>query len=176
MSDLSEWMGNASPDVRQVNDDLLASDSPDPSLTRPNYPVFTRPAKTAVSPTVERIVYMKAFGKARPRVTRNGTYMPRAYTRKKASLRRQFGASVPDGLVHLSVTAVRQLPKSWSNKKRERMDGRYTKAGPDTDNIAGAVMDALFPDDSRVVTIFCEKVWGQRHALVIEIAKAEDDE
>ncbi len=124
--------------------------------------------------SITKTIPMKAFGKARPRVTRNGTYMPRDYEANRDALRWQFGPHVPDGLVHLSVTAVRAMPKSWSKKKREQMRGQYAKPKPDIDNVVGAVMDSLFPDDDVVISIFGEKVWGDEHQIVIEIAAAEN--
>lgn len=121
--------------------------------------------ETAVCKTIP----MPAFGKARPRVTRNGTFMPRDYRRRKAQLKQLFGP-VPAGLVHLSVTAVRRMPQSWSQARRERMRGTYAKPKPDVDNIVGAVMDALFVDDDVVVSIFARKVWGDDSQMVIEVA------
>lgn len=127
--------------------------------------------------TVTKTIPMPAFGKARPRVTKGGshTHMPDAYTNRIDKLRWAFG-SVPAGLVHVSVTAVRQVPKSWSQKKQGAAIGRYAKPKPDADNILGAVLDALFEDDDRVISVFCEKVWGEDHALVIEVAPAKQEE
>lgn len=118
-----------------------------------------------------RRVYMPAFGKARPRVTENGTYMPAEYERQRAALRAAFGET-PAGLVHLSVTVERQMPASWSKKKRGQQRGQYAAATPDIDNVIGAVMDALFAQDSRVISIFGERRWADRHALIIEIVPA----
>lgn len=134
---------------------------------------FNRPALTQTA--VTKRIPMAAFGKARPRVTVNGTYMPHDYEKKKKLLRWQFGA-VPDGLVHLSVTAVRQMPKDWSKAERERRRGTYARPKPDADNILGGVMDALFTDDDRVISVFCEKVWGDKHELVIEVAPANQED
>lgn len=120
---------------------------------------------------VARRVLMPAFGKARPRVTTNGTYMPAEYEAQRAQLRAAFG-SVPDGLVHLSVSVVRQMPASWSRAERARQRGAYARPKPDIDNILGAVMDALFQDDDRVVSVFGEKKWGDRHELLIEVVPA----
>lgn len=132
------------------------------------------PPPIAPPTAVAKTIPMAAFGKARPRVTQNGTYMPDEYQDKVEQLRWAFG-SVPTGLVHVSVTAVRQVPKSWSKKNQAAAMGRYAKPKPDADNILGAVMDALFEDDDRVVTVFCEKVWGDEHALVIEVAPADEE-
>lgn len=137
---------------------------------------FDRPV---MSQGVTKCIFMPAFGKARPRVTKNGTFMPRDYEKKKKYLRWQFG-EVPPGLVHLSVTAVRRMPKDWSKAQKERRRGTYAKPKPDADNILGAIMDALFPDDTddddRVISVFCEKVWGDKHELVIEVAPAGQED
>jgi Holliday junction resolvase RusA-like endonuclease len=130
--------------------------------------------KPVVATAVIKRIPMAPFGKERPRVTANGTYMPRDYERKRKLLRWQFG-EVPGGLVHLSVTAVRQMPKDWSKVKRERMRGRYAAPEPDTDNILGAVMDSLWERDNAVISVFCEKVWGDKPELVIEVAPVQED-
>lgn len=119
-----------------------------------------------------RRVWLPAFGKARPRVTQNGTYMPHDYQAQRDRLRLAFG-DVPAGLVHLSVSVVRQMPASWSRAKRDRMRGAYASPKPDIDNILGAVMDALFQEDDRVVSVFAEKRWGDEHEILIEIAPAQ---
>lgn len=120
-----------------------------------------------------RRVWMPAFGKARPRVTENGTYMPAAYEQNRAALRAAFG-DAPAGLVHLSVTVERQMPASWSQRKRDRTRGHYAAATPDIDNVIGAVMDALFANDSRVISVFGERRWADVHALAIEIVPAAE--
>ena len=132
------------------------------------------PPPLVPSATVAKTIPMPAFGKARPRVTQNGTYMPKAYQQQVEQLRWAFG-SVPAGLVHVSVTAVRQVPKSWSKAKQTAAHGRYAKPKPDVDNIVGAVMDALFEDDDRVISVFCEKIWGDEYALKIEVAPADEE-
>jgi Holliday junction resolvase RusA-like endonuclease len=119
---------------------------------------------------------MPAFGKARPRVTENGTYMPPEYQQQVKQLRHGLLDLCQSGLVHVSVTAVRQVPTSWSKAKQAAAIGQYAKPKPDADNILGAIMDALFEDDDRVISVFCEKVWGAEHALVIEVAPANQEE
>jgi Holliday junction resolvase RusA-like endonuclease len=95
--------------------------------------------------------------------------MPADYERNKRLLRLEFG-HVPDyEMVDLRVTAVRPIPKSWSKKKRQEMAGRPALPTPDCDNIGGAVMDALFEEDRKVVSLFVEKVWGEAGQMVITI-------
>lgn len=112
---------------------------------------------------------MEAFGKARPRVTKNGTYMPSGYSQARKELQEKFGpVTVPPPWV-VRVTAVRRMPASWSKRKRLEMDGAWCLTKPDVDNVLGAVMDALFGDDAAVVSAGGEKQWGQDHLLVVEI-------
>lgn len=163
---MADWFNHTNPEIRKQILEQTGFIRSEPE------PVYETAAENRGADTISQTVYMRPFGKARPRVTDNGTYMPASYTRKKKQLRGAFD-DVPDGLVHLSVTAVRKMPKSWGTKKREKMRGTYAKPIPDVDNIAGAVMDALFGDDSGVVSVFCEKIWGDEFRMDIEISKQE---
>lgn len=120
------------------------------------------------------VIPLPPFGKARPRVTAGHTYMPDSYTKARDDLRRLFGPVIVPPPWALNVTAVRQMPASWSKSKRAAMDGSYCLSKPDADNIAGAVMDALFTDDAAVATVTCRKVWGHAAALRIEIEALEE--
>jgi Holliday junction resolvase RusA-like endonuclease len=124
-------------------------------------------AQTAVIP-------LEPFGKARPRVTRTGhAYMPDSYTAARNALRLMFGAVTVAPPWSLSVTAVRAMPASWSKRRRGEMAGTWCASKPDADNIAGAVMDALFENDAAVVEVACRKVWGPSPELRIEVRTAE---
>ena len=138
-----------------------------------------------LEPTIERsnghvvlqrkTLYLAPFGKARPRVTENGTYMPREYRKNKVKLRQQFGTVLVEGLLKLTVVATRQMPKNWSQQQRRLMDGEPAQPSPDLDNILGAVMDALFPkNDNHIVSIEAHKVWGEVPQLEITIEKMGD--
>jgi len=122
------------------------------------------------------VIPIEPYGKARPRVTAGHTYMPDRYTRARAQLRQMFGAAVGAITVPppwaLDVTAVRAMPASWSKRKRLEMAGAWCCSKPDADNIAGAVMDALFEDDAAVVVVTCRKLWGATAELRIEIRTA----
>lgn len=117
-----------------------------------------------------KTIPMKPFGKARPRVTRNGTFMPKDYERNRAQLAMLFGPVEVEGNIEIIISARRKIPK-----RTKHQPGDYCTAGPDTDNIAGAVMDSLFPDDdSRVVSMACEKMWDKEDKLVIMIDNPEN--
>lgn len=115
---------------------------------------------------------MAPFGKARPRVTVKGTYMPADYQRARGVLRQMFGSVcvAPPWRVH--VVAVRRMPSSWPKKKRLHWDGAWCDVKPDIDNILGGVMDALFDEDNAVVVVSGEKQWGQSNLLAVEIWSA----
>ena len=119
------------------------------------------------------VIPIEPFGKARPRVTRGNTYMPHEYTRARDTLRLMFGPVTVAPPWALHVTAVRAMPASWSKRRRGEMAGAWCMTKPDADNIAGAVMDALFEDDAAVVEVACRKVWGPSPELRIEVRTAE---
>jgi Holliday junction resolvase RusA-like endonuclease len=52
------------------------------------------------------------------------------------------------------------MPKSWSQKKRDKMYMLPHDQKPDIDNLIKAVMDALKPDDKKVWKISAEKRWA----------------
>ena len=119
------------------------------------------------------VIPLEPFGKARPRVTRGHTYMPDSYTAARDALRLMFGAVTVAPPWSLQVTAVRAMPASWSKRRRGEMAGTWCASKPDADNIAGAVMDALFEDDAAVVEVAWRKVWGVAPELRIEIWTVE---
>lgn len=110
-------------------------------------------------------IKMPPFGKARPRVTRKGTYMPRKYQDKRDLLRGLYhiaGGAYMDavGPLALNVDFYFRMPKSWSIKKKSEMSGAWCRKVPDLDNLVGAVMDALLMNDQNVVTLRANKYWG----------------
>lgn len=118
-----------------------------------------------------KTVDIEPYGKARPRVTQGGqhVYMPPEYEAWREAFAMLFGQfPIPD-LVRLTVLAVRPMPKSWSNKERDLMRGRFATPKPDADNILGAVMDALFTDDDIVVQTVSDKIWGDEAAMDVKI-------
>ncbi len=58
------------------------------------------------------------------------------------------------------VFAHCSVPKSYSNKKREAMQGTFCRTKPDTDNIMKALCDALFENDEKVCIMHGYKYWA----------------
>lgn len=109
------------------------------------------------------------FGKARPRVTVKGTYMPAAYEQARHALRTLFGSVVVRPPWRVRVTAIHKMPASWSKKKRAESNGKWCTSKPDIDNCIGGVMDAIFDEDAAVVSVAGLKRWGEQAALKVEI-------
>ena len=122
------------------------------------------------------ILPIKAHGKARPRVTVRGTYMPKAYTEARQALRMLFGTVSIHMPCAMKLTVGRRMPASWSKKQHAAAVWTFCPVKPDADNIEGWVMDALFDDDAAVVWTECLKVWSPRDVLRIELWEVNKDE
>ncbi len=122
-------------------------------------------------------VPMPPFGKERPRVTSNGTYMSQTYRDRKQELSLWCYDMPPisSDKLALDIVGIRPMPKSASKKKRAQLHGTYTTAKPDVDNLSGAVMDALFIEDSNVVQITVKKIWGDEPHIIVEIYEIDDE-
>lgn len=96
-------------------------------------------------------------GKARPRVTRNGTYVPKRTKQYMDTIREAYGwRYLFDGPVFMEVYAWFPMPKRMTKRDRKRieeLDYLYTHK-PDGDNVLKAVKDALngmaYADDAQV--------------------------
>lgn len=111
--------------------------------------------------------------KARPRVCKNG----HAYTPAKTlEYERVIAIATCNlrmtGAVCLHMVFEMQMPKSWSQKKRNEMNGKPHLQRPDTDNLVKAVMDGMkgcWLDDSQVYEIHANKVWAESGAVTISV-------
>lgn len=58
------------------------------------------------------------------------------------------------------------MPKSWSKKKKEAMNGKPHKQKPDCDNLVKAVQDSLLKEDSNIYRISAGKYWGYSGMII----------
>ncbi|MDG3034169.1 RusA family crossover junction endodeoxyribonuclease [Vibrio parahaemolyticus] len=65
------------------------------------------------------------------------------------------------------ITFHLPMPKSWSQKKRKKMDGRPHKQRPDKDNLEKALLDAVYSEDCAVWDSRVTKLWAQTGKIEI---------
>ena len=108
----------------------------------------------------------------KPRMTRADTWKKRpcvlryfAFKHKLNILAKQLNYIPGDTL---AVTFVLEMPKSWSKKKKELMNGKPHQQKPDLDNMVKAFKDALLKEDSHVHTYsYMHKRWGEEPLIVV---------
>lgn len=129
---------------------------------------------------IEFVVIGKPLGKARPRVTRNGTYTPQKTVNYEALIRYTFQSEFPnhkpfEGYVEAEIKAIFDVPKSYSKKKTlELLNGSYNyDHKPDLDNIAKIVLDSLngiaYKDDSQITELKVIKEYGEQAKIIVKL-------
>lgn len=124
-------------------------------------------------------------GKARPRVTRHGTYTPKRTRDYERAIRQawQDAGAVSFGTAPVSVTLYAEFepPKSLSKKKRlDLIDRGAPTKKPDADNILKAVCDALnghaYADDAQIVRAVIVKEYGLCAGVYVTIRTIGEEE
>jgi len=59
------------------------------------------------------------------------------------------------------------MPNSWSEKKKQRMNGLPCEVKPDTDNITKGIKDTFCKNDSNVWYEKAEKRWAYKGSIII---------
>ena len=126
------------------------------------------------------IIPGKAVGKQRPRVVKGRTFTPGktlGYEDRIAGIARQQKVRMTEAAVIVAITVERKMPKSWSKKLREKMDGTLHAAVPDLDNVAKCVLDGLnniaWKDDKQVVHLTIERRNSTEDRTIIHISEVE---
>lgn len=132
---------------------------------------------------IEFTVPGQPIGKARPRATSvNGR--ARMYTPKTTADYEKVVASeakplFPEPLacaVRLRVVAFFAMPKSWSKRKREALEGQFHTQKPDADNVLKAIKDGLndvaWIDDCQVCDARVVKRWARHGETFVQIGDA----
>jgi len=77
-----------------------------------------------------------------------------------------------EGAVKLTLTFHMAMPKSWSQKKKDAMEGKFCVAKPDLDNYIKFILDAfnevIWLDDKQVVSITASKVYSSQPKTEVE--------
>lgn len=104
----------------------------------------------------------------KPRMTRSDKWKNRGCVLRYREFKDQVksnGIEVPESGYH--ITFVLPMPKSWSKKKQEEMNGQPHQQKPDKDNLEKALLDAVFTDDCRIWDGRVSKIWGETGKIII---------
>ena len=127
----------------------------------------------------------KVIGKQRPKFSNRGgfvkTYTPDQtvnYENYVKMLWLQSGQEKLTGNIKATIDADFLIPKSFSKKKRNSLEGAYCPKKPDCDNIAKSILDALngiaYDDDSQIVELVVRKCYsGSGEGAVLTLEEVE---
>lgn len=105
----------------------------------------------------------------KPRMTRRDRWAKRPAVVKYYDfcdrLRELYTDEIPEKLLLCFMVS---MPKSWSQKKKDKMEGRPHQQRPDIDNLIKAVLDAKCEDDSYVHTVIASKIWSVEGTIVVD--------
>jgi Holliday junction resolvase RusA-like endonuclease len=110
----------------------------------------------------------------KPRMTKQDTWKKRpiverywAYKNEMVARFKLLGLSGLPGHIKL-LHFTMQMPKSWSKKKRDEMNGQPHKQKPDIDNMLKGVFDCLCEEDEHIWRVDrLEKRWGRVGQIII---------
>ena len=123
----------------------------------------------------------KPVAKGRPRLGQFGhTYTPKKTVEYENLVKLSFVNNYPnfkplEGYIEASITAIFEVPKSYSKKKtKELLEGHNNyEHKPDLDNLAKSILDSLnglaFKDDSQVTILHANKEYGEQAKVIVEI-------
>ncbi|MBN1574537.1 MAG: RusA family crossover junction endodeoxyribonuclease [Deltaproteobacteria bacterium] len=139
---------------------------------------------------IQFTVYGEPAAKGRPRAAMGadgrirGAYTPGKTRVEETNFRAQAVRVKPErpfeGPVVLEVVFFRGVPRSWSERKKERAlsGGILPAVRPDTDNLVKLVKDALngvfWRDDAQVVKLTAEKRYSDTPRTEVKIEEVEN--
>jgi len=78
---------------------------------------------------------------------------------------------VPDRIIAICKMP---MPKSWSKKKQDRMEGKLHDQKPDADNILKAITDTILPEDKCIGAAAIVTRWATHGEMHIILRKEEE--
>ena len=119
---------------------------------------------------------------ARPRVTKWGTYDPKAKEKKqfKTEIREKWPHSLLNGPLRVDMTFVMPIPKSLSEVKKRALRGKPHIKKIDLSNIykfiEDCMTDIVYEDDSLIWDIKIKKIYGINPKIFVMLETTEDQE
>lgn len=111
---------------------------------------------------------------AKPRMSQRDKFAPskaaRKYFKFASKLRAMAGLKRYQITLPLSITFIAPMPKSWSEKKKKRLNGELKPTKPDLDNYIKAFKDALAKNDEWVSHYGdMKKIYGYTGKIIIHV-------
>lgn len=125
------------------------------------------------------------IGKARPRVTRHGTFTPKKTREYEKLVRHEYTAQCGDAFfaahvpLRITLRVYMKPPKSTPKKRRRQMlDGLiFPTKKPDCSNILKSIEDALndvaYVDDSQIVEVMMIKFYDEIPRVDVDLEEVE---
>ena len=109
---------------------------------------------------------------AKPRMVRSDKWKIRAVTTRYWAFKNLINIAAKNQGFALgecfTILFEIEMPKSWSQKKKDEMDGQPHKSRPDLDNMEKSICDCLLAEDSGVWKVMAEKRWAAKSRIVIQ--------
>ena len=106
-----------------------------------------------------------------PRMTQRDRWKRRPVVERYFAFRDQVRKNqvrIPSAGAH--VTFVLPMPPSWSAKRRASHVWKPHQQRPDVDNLAKALLDAVFAEDCQVHDLRITKLWGEHGMIIVSEA------
>lgn len=120
----------------------------------------------------------KPTGKARPRLSKYGTYTPTKTVNYENFVKlcfiQKYKNFIPlETALKVKITACFEVPTSYSKKKKKELIGKPHTNKPDADNIAKIILDSLnqlaYKDDNLIAKLEVDKVYGEQAKVIVEL-------
>lgn len=103
-----------------------------------------------------------------PRMTQRDRWKKRPVVERYHAFRdavRHNRVRIPEAGAH--ITFVIPMPDSWSKARRKANIWQPHQQRPDVDNLAKALLDAVYAEDCRVHDLRVSKIWGDYGMIVV---------
>lgn len=117
----------------------------------------------------------------KPRMVRSDKWKKRAIVEKYFAFCNQLkldaGPWEPPA-AGMKISFFVSMPKSWTAKKKDKMEGKPHTQRPDLDNFVKAFLDALCSDDSHIWSLKATKRWTRtgKGCIVVDYPEVQTDE
>ena len=134
-----------------------------------------------MSRAISFIIPFEVTAASRPKVTKYGAFYGKNYTAFREVVGDWLDKQIPTpkltGALKARFVFVIKLPKSYSAKKKERLDGQPMIFRGDIDNQIKAICDVLqnryFDDDCQIYHVTASKYWGEKGRIEVYLEGEE---